>query len=502
MAASTRKTTTIGTRRAFGACAVLVVLVAAAYFRARFADSRGLWLDECGTLWAARGADWHETVDRVLAVQGQSPLYYLIERAAIAVLGETEARIRLTSIVLGTLVPLLGYVGAARAFGRRAGAAVLLILAFDPALIWQAEQARPYPLAEAGALLSFLGVVRAVETGRALDRFLAWGGAVLAIYGHYVFVPILPALVLGVVASEKRAYSRRDLLLDVAIAVLALVPALRHMTALFQRRHELEIVHSMGINLLYVSLPPWVRWWALAGAVFAIGTGGLRMRGRGPLAFAFAGGALTSLAIIVFLLLGSNMLEERYLALGATLMPVVAGWAISRLPAPIAALGLSFVCAQGMQDYDRRWLRVFWHQEWREAAADLRSLEPRPEEPILLWTGFIEANLVAKPGRVTPQLRSFLASPLEDHPGHPESGRPYLLLAYGPAFYFPEQPVFYEAEVVPRLAAARRFFMVVPKGYKEEFEKWLGLRFPEVWKCVRTSRVYNAPVLVAVYERR
>jgi hypothetical protein len=441
-------------------------------------------------------------VDRVLAVHGQSPLYYLIERATIALLGETEVRVRLPSIVLGTLVPLLGYVGAARAFGRRAGGAVLLILAFDPALIWQAEQARPYPLAEVGALVSFLGVVRAVETGRTLDRFLAWGGAVLAIYGHYIFTPIVPALILGVLASEKGAYARRDLLLDGAVALLALVPALRHMAVLFQRRHELEFVHTMGINLLSVSLPPWVRWWAAAGIVFAIGTTGLKFRGRGPLAFALAGGTLTSLAIIIFLLLGSNMLEERYLALGATLMPVVAGWAISRLPAPLAALGLSFVCVQGLQDYDYRWIRVFWHQEWREAAADLRSLEPRPDEPILLWTGFIEANLVAKPGRVTPQLRSFLASPLEDHPGHPESGRSYLLLAYGPAFYFPEQPAFYEAEVVPRLGAARRFFVVVPRGYRVEFEKWLALRFPEAWKCSRASRVYSAPAVVAVYERR
>src|SRR5205085_2928083 len=83
-------------------------------------------------------------------------------RAVLHVAGESERTLRASGIAFGALVPLLGYLGCARAFGRRAGAAALLLLALDPALVRQAETARPYAFAGAGVLLAFVGLWRAV----------------------------------------------------------------------------------------------------------------------------------------------------------------------------------------------------------------------------------------------------------------------------------------------------------------------------------------------------
>ncbi|MBI3725192.1 hypothetical protein HY251_14775, partial [bacterium] len=82
--------------RALQATAVLLVLLAGLVLRARGIED-GLWLDEIGTAWAARGTA-ADVVRHVEAVQGQSPLPYLIVRATTAALWESEVALRLPSL--------------------------------------------------------------------------------------------------------------------------------------------------------------------------------------------------------------------------------------------------------------------------------------------------------------------------------------------------------------------------------------------------------------------
>lgn len=475
------------------------------FLRARFASDRGLWLDEYGTVWAARGADWHETVRRVEAIHGQSPLYYLLERGVFAALGESDARARLLGVVLGALVPLLGYLAAARAWGRRAGAVALVLLAFDPHLIHYSETARPYPLAHAGTLLAVLGLVRAVETGSVAWRAVAWGGAVLAVYAHYIFAPLLPALLLGALLSERRAYARRALLADLALATVALVPALRHMAAISARRSELAWVSTRNLAVLGSVLPARVRWFALAGAAWGLASArvaGRRLAGRALLAFALGSGALAAGALLALLVAGSNILDERYLALALVAMPLASAWALASLPRPIAAVALAVVAVLNVRAYDQRWHRDAWRQEWREAAAELRAHEPRPGEPVLIWSGFLEARLVLDPRRTTPELRGFLASPLDDQPGYPESGLTYHALSHGVDWSIPGMRDYFEGVLAPDLARSARFFLVAPPSYAPVFEPWLASRFPGRFECVQRSRVFFAPAVVSVYRAR
>src|SRR5579872_6327962 len=119
---------------------IALVLVAGLYLRAR-SMGRELWIDEMGTVWSAGGATIADSVRRTGAIQGQSPFYYLVLRATIALLGDSELVIRLPTVVVGALAPLVAYLGASRAFGRRAGAAALVLVAFHPELVAHARQA-------------------------------------------------------------------------------------------------------------------------------------------------------------------------------------------------------------------------------------------------------------------------------------------------------------------------------------------------------------------------
>src|SRR5581483_4418893 len=115
------------------------------------------------------------------------------------------------------------------ALGPRAAGAALVILAFDPALVHAAESARPYALAELFALVALAGLPRASVHGARSARAVAWSAAVLAVYAHPVFAPLVPALVLGALAAEGRGYARRALAQDALLALVALLPALAQM---------------------------------------------------------------------------------------------------------------------------------------------------------------------------------------------------------------------------------------------------------------------------------
>ncbi|HZV01178.1 MAG TPA: glycosyltransferase family 39 protein [Planctomycetota bacterium] len=482
--------------RTLRACALLLVLLVGFALRARHL-SRSLGLDEHGTLWAVRGDAMADSVRRVEAVQGESPLYYLIVRATLAVTGESEARLRLPSLLAGSLVPLLGYFAAARAFGRRAGAAALVLLAFEPALVFESENARPYALAHAFTLLSALGLSRALETGALRDRVLAWGGAVLAIYAHYVFAPLGPAIVIGALASERRVYASRRALVDAAVSFVLLIPAWRDMAALLARRNELAWVEVFSLAPIGSLLPPIVRYVVGVAVVVTVLRVSRPWKGRGLLVFAGMNGALVAAALLVLYCIGSNILDQRYVAVGAATVPLASAWAIAGMPRAAGALALALVAALGVRAHDTR--EVKDPLEWREVRVALDAEHPTPAEPVLFWSGYIEHHLLLKKGRVGPEVGAFLVAPIEDVPGFPETSRRFVPLTYLRGS--PEAQLgYYESSLFFEIADAHRFFIIAHPSYRGELDRWIQTRFRGRFRLTHLSRVYTAPVVLAVYE--
>ena len=211
--------------------------------------------------------------------------------------------------------------------------------------------------------------------------------------------------------------------------------------------------------------------------------------------------------VLALLAVGTNIVATRYLSLAHLLeIPLLAAVVTcvpGRLVAAALAAWLVLGSAATVTDGGRleTKLAANWGQEWDKAGAALDALRPAPDEPVLLWTGFVEADLVGRPGRLDTRLRGFLCSPLADRPGRPEDD-PFRfgLLTY--RWNVPGQPEHFEREIVPRLARCRRFFVVAHPGYLRELEQWLAARFPETFARRFTSREYVAPVVVSQFDRR
>jgi hypothetical protein len=486
--------------------AIALVLAAGLWLRAHGASEAGLRRDESGTLWAARGSSLLETVRRAYAVHGQSPLSYLIVRGTTSVLGESEATLRLPSLIAGALTPLLGYLALARAKDRSSGALALVLLAFDPLLVAHSGSARPYALAEAATLGSLVGLAAALETGSARARALLWGSAVFAVYAHAIFSPLVPALAAAVLLARAPCYGARAMARDAAWTLVLLAPELGHLVLLFARRAQLAWVGSVdpgifGLLARRPLRPPLAL--ALGAALLALGRGRHVLRGasdRGVVS-ATALGLASSVSLVLGLLaMGSNLVADRYLSLGVALAPVLAGRALALLPRWLAAGSIVAFAAIEASPFEARARQPGPVQEWREAGRYLDLLAPQAREPVLLSTGFVEQNLVLRPGALGPEQASFVVAPLALTPGRADRDLRWVILPR--ELDRPGESEYLARTVLPSLVGARRFFVVASEPDARRIEEQLravpGLpRFRETATRAFEASDLPGPILVA-----
>jgi hypothetical protein len=461
----------------------VVALAAATWVRAWPVAIDPLLLDEYGTLWASGGDDAKESFRRALAIHGQTPAYYLLVHATIAAVGESLLTLRLPSLLCGLTVPLLGYVGASRAFGRRAGLAALLLLAVHPELVSQARAARPYPPAAAAALVSFLGVERACATGAVGARLLAWGGAVLATYFHPLFAPLLLAVPAAALA-DRRAWPAAAVARDGALAALVVSPALAHTAHLFARRHELAFIADLDLGTIMGTVfPPIGVLVLLAAALRARRVDTTRW--SGPVVFAAVGTALPVLLALVMWLLGASISAERYLSLALLCGLLLFAGALARLPRRAAAAALVLLAvpnAFALPEVIGRPRFLYVQDTLAAAGAGAGDL-------VLVQASYIESQLVTDPERWTHDRERFVLAPYELAPGRTLLPREYVVL---PERWVDAQVEPYLASrVAPRLAGRRRFFVLGTVDHDARLSAWIEARFGDHFRSAWRSDAKN-----------
>jgi mannosyltransferase len=175
-------------------------------------DAQSLWLDE-GSTWAETtgrtGKGWATLLAELWSPDAAYPLYHVLLRASIGVLGDSEWALRLPSALVGTLALLFVYLAACElAMGQgatpHAVASLPIVCLVAPALVllspfalWYAQEVKTYSLlllALSAALWLLLRALR-LGTQRAWLLYLVVAGA--AFFVHRL---ALLALVAGAVA--------------------------------------------------------------------------------------------------------------------------------------------------------------------------------------------------------------------------------------------------------------------------------------------------------------
>jgi 4-amino-4-deoxy-L-arabinose transferase-like glycosyltransferase len=134
-----------GSSLSIGDRALLAVVVAvAAVLRLYQLGGEGLWFDEANTAVLA-GLPVSRLLERI-TVDNQAPLYFLLVKAAMALLGSAEWAVRSVSAASGIALVWLAYDVGRRTASRRAAQLAAILVATSPMAIHYSQEARPYAL--------------------------------------------------------------------------------------------------------------------------------------------------------------------------------------------------------------------------------------------------------------------------------------------------------------------------------------------------------------------
>jgi mannosyltransferase len=445
------------------AAPLLALLALGAALRAAGLASHELWTDEYGTAWVVAGS-FAQTFERALAVQGQSPLYYLGVRLSTVILGPGVLALRLPSLLCGVALLALAYPLALRVFGdRRAALGSVFACAVHGRLIYYSQEARPYALALLLAAASFT-LYASLRQGRApgRTRTAAWLAAtVAAFYAHYLFGLVALVQALHLLLARPRPRPGPWLLGFGLVALLAL-PALAQLADLFARRETIDWVPPQAgrfpvLRLAASGLDLEVLAPAAAAAVLAAWRGRrvrLPEQARPSLvllwfAVPFAALDLASRAF------GVTLLDERYAVVAAPaaalLQGLVLAWPRGRpllaaLPLALFVWGVLALRLLPAFEASGVFSERYVGQEWTRATRELVAGH-RPGEPIFYRTQFVELDAVRR-GRASEAVSAFSAWPVA---AHLPADRTFVLR---PLPVRPERASRAELEAVLREAAA------------------------------------------------
>jgi uncharacterized membrane protein len=408
----TSDTALISGQRRF--CLALIAIIAVSCW---FVPIRGsLWLDETGTYWIIKDG-LATAITRSFTWSGPSP-YYVIEWLFVQIGGKNEMVMRLPSVLAMAGATILLYRIGARLCDEETGLFAAVIFAIMHDLIFAAADARPYALTMMFLTAHVLALLRWLDTDRLADAAVATVFAILTVYGHTL-------LALGLVVPALYALWRhRDRPLPLiamwTVTAFMLAPLFLQLRAYLSKKvHTFaeapdfsqlctqlappELVASLGASILlaYVILPRIRFRWRPARAVTMLASAWMLLT---P-AVVFLMGRTTSFRIFV----------PRYLISSAPGFALIFGSVIRSLD-PLWArrlvagmIAITSLVAFGLPSKFRH-----TSEDWREAIAAAQRQVTGTDIPVLIVSGFIEAQ---GPEDLTdPTIREVLFAPAVFYP--------------------------------------------------------------------------------------
>jgi len=331
---------------------LLMLMAAAAALRFAVLDSSSYWLDEAFTIVILKAPFGH-ALALIPDTESTPPLYYVLAWGWAKIFGTGEMGVRSLSALCGVATVPVGYAAAARLLDRRTGVVTAALLAFNPFLVWFAQEARAYALMVLLCTIGFyLSVVWLDE--RRTRTLVLWGVvSALSLATHYYAALMIAGEVGWMLFAAPEARRRVAL---AGLPILAMGAALAPL-AVAQRSNRLAVPLSEESStvLRTVQVPKQfaVGFDAPAEIALAVVCLGLALAGIAALALRpardrdrLAPAAVVGIVVVVVPVLlalgGFDYVSARYEVAGLVPLAVcvAAGWAGLRAqPTGMAVVG-------------------------------------------------------------------------------------------------------------------------------------------------------------------
>ncbi len=199
---------------------LLLIILLGTALRFFHLGAQSLWYDEAFSLASADRL----SLGQLLTNQGgdiHPPLYYLLLRIWIRVIGINDFTTRMISLWAGVLTIPLIYVTGRKLFDHPTGLWAALFFAVFPFHIYFAQEARMYTLLTLLTILSLWLFLQAIEGGRPLVWAAYWLCLVFGVYTHYFFAFVILVYYLYLILNWRKY---RHLWLSMIITGGLLIP--------------------------------------------------------------------------------------------------------------------------------------------------------------------------------------------------------------------------------------------------------------------------------------
>lgn len=201
----------------------LLILAVGLVLRFLALGQQSFWYDEAHSVGMALGGSEGSLLETVTNTHG--PLYLVLLKGWMSILGESEAAVRSLSAVLGSLGLLLTYKVGIRFLGRPAALVAVALLAISPFHLWYSQEARNYALLfDLGliAVPAFLGEMERRSAGDFIGAFIATAATCLAnLSGFFLYVLYG---VLSISTGRRKCYPLRRIFLFCVLSGVILWP--------------------------------------------------------------------------------------------------------------------------------------------------------------------------------------------------------------------------------------------------------------------------------------
>ncbi len=193
-------------------------------------DFQSLWRDEVDVI-RFSAFPWSRLVRLFVAPGQNGPLYYLVMRPWLELVGRSEFALRFFSAALGTLVIPLIYRLGRRLFPSLPSVSLIaaVLATTSPYLVWYGQEGKMYALVVALILLSMERYLAALERG-GWHRWLLYVVCTsAAFYVHLIAALMVPVqmLIFFFWSSEARKARWKPWLASMAVLVVPYLPLLR-----------------------------------------------------------------------------------------------------------------------------------------------------------------------------------------------------------------------------------------------------------------------------------
>ncbi len=261
--------------------ALIALTLVAFLLRAPYLDTQSLWRDEVDVIRLAN-LPLSRLISNLFETAHNGPLYYLLMRGWLSLVGESEFALRYLSLCFGVMTVALGYQAGREMIGRRAAVMSAALIAISPYLVWYSQDAKMYALVTALTLLALICQLKALASGQ-----LRWWAGFVVFASLSLYIHLLSALMILVyvgaflLAWPRRRQRRWRGLVSLGLLTLPYVPLAAWQYPLVLNTYEtghpfypIGQILSLLFNLYSRGTAMVGGWVAVAAFVFAI-LGGL-----------------------------------------------------------------------------------------------------------------------------------------------------------------------------------------------------------------------------------